>query len=93
MTHARFAAAFLSIAFCAVSASAQEAPHGEKWNLMLITDGQRAGAGVSAVMDSETACKAAASVLVNPNRGEPHWDRIAYCVNAATGDTITIRRN
>lgn len=80
-------------ALCGTAAAAQQAPDAGKWNLMLITDGQRAGAGVSAVMDSETACKAAASVLVNPNRGEPHWDRIAYCVNAATGDTITIRRN
>lgn len=80
-------------ALCGTGAAAQQAPDAGKWNLMLITDGQKAGAGVSAVMDSETACKAAARILVNPDRPDLHSQRIAYCVNSATGDTVTIRKD
>lgn len=80
-------------ALCGTAAAAQQAPDAGQWNMMLITDGQKAGAGVSAIMDNETACEAAARVLVNPDYGDPHSQRIAYCVNAATGDMITIRQN
>lgn len=77
----------------ATSASARGDPGEGSWTLILITDGNKAGAGVSAVMDSKEACGAAARVLVNPEGHGIHPHRIAYCVSAFSGETAVIRQD
>lgn len=62
----------------------------EKWNLMLITDGNRAGAGVSAIMDSKEACLTAASTLTSTAWSTVHSRRVAYCVSSKTGDVVEV---